>query len=480
MHVSMADLLPLLPELWVLSMSMAILLVGLYLDERRQGLVHFLSMLTLVVAAILTLRDFGAAPQRVFGGMFVRDALGDVLKLFMYLTSALVFVYAKHALRMRRLFQGEFYVLVLCALLGMMVLVSAGNLVQIYLGLELLALSSYALVAFDRDSPTGSEAAMKYFVLGALASGLMLYGMSLLYGMTGTLDLGAIAAALKSGTPAPLVSSFALVFIVVGIGFKFGAVPFHMWLPDVYQGAPTATTLFVASVPKLAAVGMAFRLLHEGLLPLLDAWQDMLAALAILSLVVGNLAAIVQTNLKRMLAYSTISHVGFILLGVLNGSPMGNAAALFYAVVYGLTSAAAFGVIIALSPSGVELEEIDDYKGLNRRHPWYALLMLLVMASLAGFPPFVGFFAKLLVLQAALATPEIGLGLAVVAALFAVIGAYYYLRVIKVMYFDEPESELTLAAPQDVRYLLSLNALALLLLGLFWNPLIRLCQNVWV
>ena len=472
------DLLPMLPELFLLGMTSVILIAGLYIDERRRGLVHFLATLTLVFTAILTLRDFAMGERvAVAGGMFIRDGMGDVLKLFVYLTTAIVFVYAKFYLRTHKLFVAEFYTLALFAVLGMCILISGGNLLTVYLGLELMALSCYALVAMDRESPVAAESAMKYFVLGALASGLLLYGMSMLYGMTGSLDLAEIATRLSSGDQPKVVMAFAVVFIVVGVGFKLGAVPFHMWVPDVYQGAPTAITLFLASAPKLAGVGMAFRLLSEGLEPLVRDWSQMLGFLALLSMIVGNLAAIAQTNIKRMLAYSTISHVGFVLLGIMSGTDAGMAAAMFYAITYALMTTGAFGMIIALSNAGFECDKIDDFKGLNQRNPWFAFLMLLIMGSLAGFPPLVGFFSKLYVLQAAINAGW--LWLAIVAVVMAVIGAYYYLRIIKVMYFDEPEHEHVLQAPGDVRVVLAANGLLQLGLTFFVGTLTALCVAAW-
>jgi NADH-quinone oxidoreductase subunit N len=364
----------------------------------------------------------------------------------------------------------------------MMLLVSAGNLVMVYLGLELFTLSSYALVAMNRDSSLSSEAAMKYFVLGALASGLLLYGMSMIYGATGTLDLVKIHDAvglLAAGSQGQILLLFGVVFLVVGIGFKFGAAPFHMWLPDVYQGSPTAVTIFIGAAPKIAAFGMAYRLLQSGLGDMQPHWSQMLAALAVASLAVGNIVAIAQTNLKRLLAYSTISHVGFLLLALANGTPAGYAAAMFYAISYAIMASAAFGVILLLTRAGFEAEEIDDFKGLNQRNPWYAFIMLLTMASLAGIPPLFGFFAKLLVLKAAIDAGM--LWLALVAIVFAIIGMFYYLRVIKVMYFDAPLDSSALLLPRDLafRWLLSINGVALLGLGLFWGPLIAWCYRAF-
>jgi len=479
--VTYADLMPLAPELFLLGATCAILLVDLFVSAQRRGLVHFLALLALVATGILTFRMSAGVvePVSAFGGMFLRDTMGDVLKLAVYVVTGAAFVYAKPYLIERGLFRGEFYVLCLFAVLGMMLLISAGSLVMIYLGLELLALSSYALVALDRDSPVASEAAMKYFVLGALASGMLLYGLSMLYGATGSLDIATIyQAAAAPGDHSLLL--LGLVFVIVGIAFKFGAAPFHMWLPDVYHGAPTAVTLFIGSAPKLAAFAMAYRLLEGAAGPLEGYWRDMIMLLSLLSLATGNLMALAQTNLKRMLAYSTISHVGFLFMGLSAGTAQGYAAAMFYAISYSLMSAAAFASIIALSRRGFEADRIDDFKGLNTRNPWLAALVLCVMASLAGIPFFLGFWAKLAVLRAAIDGGALWLALS--GLVFAVIGAYYYLRVIKVMYFDEPaeaESDQGHAGSADphLRWLLTVNASLLLVLGLSWNSLMQWCQQ---
>lgn len=478
MITQFSDLKPLLPELFLLGSAMLILLVDMFVSERRRGLIYFLSTLAVTLTAVVTWRAWAEPlPGVILNGMYVRDALGDVLKLFMYLTTVLVYIYAAHGLRASNKFRSEFFTLSLLALLGMMVMVSSSHLVTLYLGLELMALASYALVALDRDNPEATESAMKYFVLGAMASGLLLYGISLLYGLTGSLDLTVISAKLATmDTSAPILA-LTLIFIVIGIAFKFGAVPFHMWVPDVYQGSHTPVTLFIATVPKLAAIGMAFRLLPMGLGPLQEHWQDMLALLAAASLVLGNLAAIAQRNLKRMLAYSTISHVGFIFMGLVSGLVTGYAAAMFYVIVYALTTTAAFGLILALAQGEQRFEEIRDFRGLNQRKPWFAMLMLLVIASLAGFPPLVGFFAKLLVLKAAMDGGY--LWLAILGGVSAVIGAFYYLRVLKVMYFDEPETEAELKVLPEVGVVLSVNALALLGLGFAFNPLLERCLAVW-
>ncbi len=478
MNFNIHDIVLLLPEEFLLGAICAILFIDLFLKPAQRGITHWLSIAALLGTIGLILID-DAPAQTAFNGMYIHDGIAAVLKVFILGVTALVFVYSRGYLRDRELYVGEFYLLCLFGTLGMLLLVSAGNLIMVYLGVELLTLSSYALVAMNRDSGLSSEAAIKYFVLGALASGLLLYGMSMIYGATGTLDLAKIhtVAALGSAGPTFILLAFGLVFLVVGIGFKFGAAPFHMWLPDVYQGSPTAVTLFIGSAPKIAAFGMAYRLLEGGLAGMQPHWRDMLALLAVLSLGIGNIIAIAQTNLKRMLAYSTISHVGFLLLGLANGTPAGYAAAMFYAIVYAIMSAAAFGIILLLARAGFEAEEIDDFKGLNQRNPWYAFVMMLVMASLAGIPPLFGFAAKFLVLKAAVDAGM--LWLAIVAIVFAIIGMFYYLRVIKVMYFDAPVDEDALPLPNDMafRYLLSLNGVALLALGIFWGPLIAWCYR---
>ncbi|KRE93756.1 NADH:ubiquinone oxidoreductase subunit N [Frateuria sp. Soil773] len=469
------DILVLLPEFYLVAAACLLLLLDAFMKPEQRGLLHWLSIAVLLVAVYLVVAGQPDGTATAFNGMFVRDRVAEILKVFALLCTVLVFVYARPYLADRKLFVGEFYTLAIFAVIGIMLLVSAGNLVTVYLGLELLTLSSYALVALNRDSPLSSEAAIKYFVLGALASGMLLYGMSMVYGATGTLSLAQLhGAAAHSAMPNLLL--FGLIFMIIGIGFKLGVAPFHMWIPDVYQGAPTAVTVFIGSAPKLAAFGMAYRLLESGLGDLAQHWQLMLAVLAVLSLAIGNLVAIVQSNLKRLLAYSTISHMGYLLLGLVNAGPEGYAAAMFYAISYALMSTAAFGVILALARAGFECEEIDDFKGLNQRSPWMAFLMLLAMFSLAGVPPLFGFFAKLLVLQAAIDANM--LWLAIVGAVFAIIGLYYYLRVVKVMYFDKPQDGVRLEVQQDVslRWMLSLNALLLLVLGLCWGPLLGWCR----
>jgi NADH-quinone oxidoreductase subunit N len=468
------DFMPLLPELFVLTLACFILVVDVFLEERQRHITYGLTQLTLLGAALLTLATYAHAPVTTMFGHYVRDAMGDVLKLCIYLATAAVFLYSRDYLRQRDLFKGEYYVLGLFGVLGMMVMVSAHSLLSVYLGLELLSLSLYALVAFNRDSPTASEAAMKYFVLGSIASGMLLYGISMIYGATGSVDLQIIADAVivAPGTE-NLVLVFGLVFLVVGLAFKLGAVPFHMWVPDVYQGAPTSVTLYIASAPKLAAFALLMRVLVEGLGALQADWQQMLIILVVLSIVLGNLVAIVQTNIKRMLAYSTISHVGFLLMGILAGTPEGYAAAMFYTIVYVLMAVGAFGVVIMLSRSGFEAENIDDFKGLNDRSPWLAFLMMVIMMSMAGVPFLVGFYAKWVVLQAIV---NIGLvWLAILGVVFSVIGAFYYLRVVRCMYFDRPEQNEPIQMKLDTEIAISANGLLLVALGLYPTALMTWC-----
>lgn len=473
------------PEIILTVMGMVILILDALSSGARRTLAYGLSLVTLAVLAVVSFWQWNMGlVGETFFGMYVADPLAHLLKMASYLAVALTLVYGREYMQSRDMLRGgEFYVLVLFALLGQMVMISAGNFLTIYLGLELMSLALYALVAIRRDHAQSTEAAMKYFVLGALASGFMLYGMSMLYGATGNLDLRNIADAVNSGQIDYLPLTFGVVFLVAGLAFKLGAVPFHMWVPDVYQGSPTAVTLVLAAAPKLAAFAITLRILVVGLGDLTGDWQPMLLILAFLSLAIGNLTAIMQTNFKRMLAYSTISHMGFILLGLASGSLDGDkqfdtesyGSALFYMLTYVLTTLASFGLIMLMTREGHECEEISDLKGLNRRSPWMAALLLVLMCSLAGLPPLVGFDAKLLILQTLLKSDR--LWLAVVAVLFSLIGAFYYLRVIKVMYFDEPEAATpTMASvPWVPRGLIILNGLAVLVLGLMPNGLLVLC-----
>jgi NADH-quinone oxidoreductase subunit N len=467
---------PAYPELFLLVMVCAILVIDLFVSDDNRIITYALTQATLAGCFAITWLTASGEPVQTFSGMFIDDLMSDVLKLFTYLGVMVMLVYSRAYTAARGLFRGEFFVLVLFATLGMMIMISANHLLTLYLGLELLALSLYALVALQRDSATATEAAMKYFVLGALASGMLLYGMSMLYGATGTLEITRLSEIVFDGAGKDVVLIFGLVFIVAGLGFKLGAVPFHMWVPDVYHGAPTAVTLFIGSAPKLAAFAFIIRLLVQGLgaEQLLAEWQQMLIVMAVLSMAIGNITAIAQTNLKRMLAYSTISHMGFLLLGILSGDLNGYGSSMFYVVVYVLMNLGTFGMIMLLSRRGFEAENLDDFKGLNQRSPWYAFLMLLLMFSMAGVPPTVGFYAKLSVLQAVVNAGY--LWLAVAAVLFSLVGAFYYLRIVKLMYFDAPQDDTPLTPRGDMRVLLAANGLAVLVFGILPEPLMALCM----
>ena len=472
------------PEMFLVCAISVILVVDVFLPPAQRRATFYLTMLALLGTALCSVY-FGAGERTtlLYEG-FVADPAGNALKLFAYAIVAIVFLYSRDYLEREGLLKGEYFILGLFALLGIMVMISANSLLILYLGLELLSLALYALVAFDRESSIAAESAMKYFVLGAIASGTLLYGISVLYGITGTVDIGELGTYFSSGETPQVAALLGLAFVIVGVAFKFGAVPFHMWLPDVYQGARTPVTLFISTAPKLASFALAWRVMVEGLGGLHGSWQDMVIVLSVLSLAVGNVAAIAQTNLKRMLAYSTISHVGFILMGFIAGTPQGLSAAMFYTIAYAFMAAAAFGMIILLSREGFEAENIADFKGLNAREPWFALMMLMIMFSMAGIPLFVGFYAKLVVLESVL---DAGLvWLAVVGVFFAVIGAFYYLRVIWFMYFAEAEGEAgaaagvgtALEASTGLRIVVSANALLLLGLGLFPGSLLDLCGRV--
>ena len=468
-------LAPAYPELFLLVMVCVVLIADLFVSDDNRVITYALTQLTLAGCIAITYVTASAEPVTTFSGMFVDDVMSDVLKLLTYLGVMATLVYSRAYIAARGMFRGEFFVLALFATLGMMVMISANHLLTLYLGLELLSLSLYSMVALQRDSAVATEAAMKYFVLGALASGMLLYGMSMLYGATGVLEITRLAQVLFEGGVNDVVLVFALVFVVAGLGFKLGAVPFHMWVPDVYHGAPTAVTLFIGSAPKLAAFAFIMRLLAQGLgaEQLFVEWQQMLIVMAVLSLALGNITAIAQTNLKRMLAYSTIGHMGFLLLGILAGDLIGYSAGMFYVVVYVLMNLGAFGMIMVLSRSGFEAENLEDFRGLNARNPWYAFMMLLLMFSMAGVPPTVGFYAKLSVLQAVINAGFVWL--AVLAVLFALIGAFYYVRLVKLMYFDAPQDTAPIEPRGDVRVLMSANGLAMLVFGIMPQPLMALC-----
>ena len=476
------DLLPAAPEIFLAFMALVILMVDLAVKDSRRTLTFALTQLTLVGCAVIQLGTSTGDVVFTFSNMFVDDLMADLLKLFLYMTVIIVLFYSRaYIIDREAMNKGEYYVLALFATLGMMVMISANSFVTIYLGLELLSLSLYAMVAMNRECVTSTEAAMKYFVLGALASGLLLYGMSMIYGATGTLEITGIAERLYGGGVNKSVLAFGLVFLVAGLAFKLGVVPFHMWIPDVYHGAPTSVTLFIGSAPKLAAFAIVMRLLVNGLITMAQDWQAMLIILSVLSMAIGNLAAIAQTNLKRMLAYSAISHMGFMLLGITTGVVGGDArfalnaysSAMFYVVAYVIMSAGTFGMILMMARAGFEADHLDDFKGLNKRSPWFAGIMLMLMFSMAGVPFFIGFFAKFAVLQAVVAAGYIWL--AIVAVLFSLIGAFYYLRVVKLMYFDAPVDDSPLTAALDMRILISANGLEVALLGIFPQVIMSLC-----
>jgi len=477
MNFEIPNFAPAVPEIFVLSMACLILIFDLFLSDKNRFITYLLSLATLVIAAVLTVNLHTTETVHTFSGTFVNDPMSDILKVFIYLVIGVVFIYSRGYLEERKLFKGEFYVLGLFGVLGMMILVSAHNFISIYLGLELMSLSLYTLVALQRDSKTATEAAMKYFVLGAIASGMLLYGMSLIYGVTGSLDIPTISQSileLDTDSNKNIVLVLGLVMLISGIAFKLGAVPFHMWVPDIYHGSPTAVTLYLGTAPKIAAFAMAIRILVDGLQGIHAQWQDILIIMAVLSMGLGNIIAIAQANIKRMLAYSTISHIGFLLLGILAGTQAGYSAAMLYTIVYALMSMGGFGMIVLLSRAGFEADKLDDFKGLHTRSPWFALMMLIIMISMAGIPPTIGFYAKLSVLQAVV---DVNLTwLAITAVVFSIIGAFYYLRIIKLMYFDSAEDNTPISCFSDMKIVLSANSLAILALGIFPGELIALCQ----
>lgn len=479
MEFMLPDLAPALPEMVLLAMACVVLLVDLFWPGRERSNTYVVSQLSLLATLVAVAQGY-TGTTTTFSGHYTVDAVAVVIKVVALLIMFGVFLYGRDYLRQRALLTGEFLLLSLFATLGLLVMASAGSLLVLYLGLEVLSLSSYALVALHRDNGDASEAAIKYFFLGALASGLLLYGMSLLYGLTASLDLATVTQVVgehaRAGNFSPLMG-LALAMLVVGIGFKLGIAPFHMWLPDVYHGAPTAVTAFLTTISKLAAFVLVVKLLAGVAAPLAQQWQQMLILVTVLSLVVGNLVAIAQANVKRMLAYSTISQMGFLLLGVLANSPAGLAASLFYMVTYALTGLAAFGMIMLLSRAGFEADRIEDFRGLNRRSPWLALVMMVILFSLAGVPPTVGFYAKLGVIRAVMQQDL--LWLAIVAVIFSVIGAFYYLRVVKAMYFDAAEEQPAISPALDVRVFMGVNGVLVLGLGVFPAPLLALCQAVF-
>jgi len=466
------DFTPASSEIFMLIMVCVVMLADLTAGDNRRYVAYLLTQITLLGCALLTFISFSTEVTHTFNGLYVDDTMADILKLMVYATVSAVLVYSHTYISDRGMLKGEFFSLILFATMGMMVMISASHFLTLYIGLELLSLSLYALVALRRDSLVATEAAMKFFVLGALASGFLLYGMSMVYGATGTLHVSQLAQIIQSEASSKEVLVVGLVFIVAGISFKLSAAPFHMWAPDVYQGAPTAVTLFIGSAPKLAAFGFVMRLLVEGMGEMAADWQGMLVILAVMSMAVGNIAAIAQTNIKRMLAYSTISHMGFLLLGFISADSNGYSSALFYVIAYVLMTLGTFAMVMLLCRNGFEAENINDFKGLSKRNSWYAFIALLLMLSLAGIPPMVGFYAKFSVLQAVVNAGYVWL--AIVAVLFSLIGAFYYLRIIKLMYFDEPETNEPILLNSDVKILLSANGFAVLAFGIFPQALMGL------
>jgi len=469
-----SELIFALPELFLLSAISIILLFDLFASERLKPLTYYLTQLSLIITGWLAFDLIGESAT-IFSGTFVLDTMGSTFKVFIMGFAIIALVYTRHYLKAHELLRNEYFILALMSILGMMVMVSGHSLLTLYMGLEIMSLSLYALIASARDRAVAIEAALKYFVLGAIASGLLLYGMSMIYGITGSLDIAQISNFARASTLASqqtLILNFGLVFLVIGVAFKLGAVPFHMWVPDVYQGSPTSVTMFLSTVPKIAAIALLIRLLIDGLGDLQHYWSDLLMIIAVLSIALGSLVALMQSNIKRMLAYSTISHIGFVLLGFVTGVVEGYGAAVFYVLVYILMSLAAFGSIIVLNKNGFEADQISDYQGLSKHSPWFALIILVVMLSMAGVPPFIGFYSKLFILQQVIAEGYVIL--AVIAVVFAVISAYYYLQIIKTMYFDDADKEITVSAPLDMRVVLSINGILILLVGLmpsFWMSL---------
>ena len=473
-NFNVAELLFALPELFLLFAISLILLFDLFVSQRLKQFTYYLTQLALLITGFLAFNLIGENAT-IFSGTFVLDSLGSTFKVFILGFAIIALVYTRHYLKAHELLRNEYFILAMMSILGMMVMVSGHSLLTLYLGLEIMSLSLYALIATARDRASAIEAALKYFVLGAIASGLLLYGMSMIYGISGSLDISQIssfASASTLGSQQTLILNFGLVFLVIGIAFKLGAVPFHMWVPDVYQGSPTSVTMFLSTVPKIAAIALLIRLLIDGLGELQHYWADLFMILAVLSIAIGSLVALTQTNIKRMLAYSTISHIGFVLLGFVTGVVDGYGAAVFYVLAYILMSLAAFGSIIVLNRKGFEADQISDFQGLSKHSPWFALIMLVVMLSMAGVPPFIGFYSKLFILQQVVAEGYVIL--AITAVIFAVISAYYYLQIIKTMYFDDVDKEILVSAPLDMKVVLSINGILILVIGLmpsFWMEL---------
>ncbi|MDC0407308.1 NADH-quinone oxidoreductase subunit NuoN [Candidatus Thioglobus sp.] len=469
-----------LPEIFLLGAIVVVLLLDLFLTKPFKQATYYLMQISLFITGVMAFNLIDQPQTIIFSGSFILDNMASVFKVFMIGSTMVAMVYTRHYLIQHALFRGEYFVLVLLSVLGMMVMVSGYSLLTLYLGLEILSLSLYTLIAIARERAGAVEAALKYFVLGAIASGLLLYGMSMIYGISGSInitDIANFAANADLASRETLILNFGLVFLVIGIAFKLGAVPFHMWVPDVYQGAPTSVTLFLSTVPKVAAVAMLVRILVDGLGAMHAYWADLFMVLAVLSIALGSVVALMQTNIKRLLAYSTISHVGFIMLGFVTGVISGYGAAVFYVFVYILMSLAAFGIVILLNKKGFEADQISDFKGLSKHSPWFALMMLVVMLSMAGVPPFIGFYAKFFILQQVISAGFVTL--AVVAVVFAVISAYYYLQIIKSMYFEEADKDITIVAPMDMQLVLSINAVLILVVGIFPDFWIKLSLSLF-
>lgn len=468
-----------IPEMIVLATACIALLADLFFRHRFKSITFICAMFGLSLAGIVSFLFLGQYSVTLLHGLFISDDTAQLMNLFICVSVLFSFFYARHYIEERQMPTGDYYILGLFSTLGMMVLVSAHSLLTVYLGLELMSLPLYAMTAIRRSNSDASEAAMKYFIMGAIASGMLLYGISLLYGATGKLDLLDVANTMAANWQEQRgLLSFSLVFILAGVGFKIAAVPFHMWVPDVYQGAPTSVTLFIGSAPKIAAIGMALRILVLGLPNISGEWQQLILIMALLSTGAGNLLAIVQNNIKRLFAYSAISHMGYALFGILAATAGGYAASLYYVLVYSIMSAAAFGLIVLLSRSGIEIENVDDLKGLNKRSPWLAFMMMVVMLSMAGIPPTVGFFTKLLVLKALVDAHMTWV--AVLGLVFAVVGAFYYLRIIKVMYFDDAADRAPIQLSKISQLIFSVNCLSLLYLGIFPGALIAACINAFL
>lgn len=474
MNFVLPSFTPATPEIVLLVLTSLLLVADTVWSKRSEFATYYASQFILLLVGALVLLSFSGQSEVTFHGGFIRDAFGDVLKLFIVVLTIFTFLFSKEYLLQNKFYRGEYFTLGLFGVLGMFVMVSSYNLITLYLGLEIMSLAIYAMVAMRKDNALALESAMKYFVLGALATGMLLYGFSMLYGATGTIQFDTMAQQIASGSIDHVVLSFGVVFVVIGLAFKLGAVPFHMWVPDVYQGAPTSVTLYISAAPKLAAFAILYRLLVEGMPGLVADWQTLIVMISILSLIVGAVVTLVQENLKRLLAYSAIGHTGFLLLGVIAANPDGYSAALFYVIVYAITAVAGFGMIVALARTGNEFEMIADFKGMNKRNPWLALMMLFIMFSMAGIPPFVGFYAKVVVIEEVVAAGFTWL--AVLAVVTAVISAFYYLKVVKVMYFDEPESSALKVEPisRQLNWAVSLLAVSLLILGLMPSSLITL------